>query len=383
VEFMAALMTSVIDNPGKCAEYIVHCREMKIRVLPPSINSSEGPFTTEDGCIRYGLYAIKSIGRGVIDRMVEEREKFGSFESLRDFISRTYGKDMNKRAIENLIKAGATDCLEGTRKQHMQIYSRLLDQAASESKERIEGQMSLMDFLAPEQRKVFEVRMPNVGEFAKEELLADEKEVMGVYLSGHPLEDYTGLLKARTTALSTDFAPDEETGEPKVVNGSRAVVGGMVIGRTIKYTRNNKVMCFLTVEDLVGSVEVLVFPNVYERFKAKTEEESKILVEGRVSAEEDKASKLIAEEITLFGEVPQELWLAFPTMDDWNEKAAEVRELLRGPAGRDQVFIFIREKRAYKREGSRGIMVTPELMDAMRRICGEDSVTLRTAGRRG
>ena len=383
VEFMAALMTSVIDNPGKCAEYIIHCREMKIRVLPPSVNSSEGPFTTEDDCIRYGLYAIKSIGRGVIDRMVEEREKFGSFESLRDFISRTYGKDMNKRAVENLIKAGATDCLEGTRKQHMQIYSRLMDQAASESKERIEGQMSLMDFLAPEQRKVFEIRMPNVGEFSKEELLADEKEVMGVYLSGHPLEDYTGLLKGRTNALSTDFAPDEEAGEPRVQNGIRAVVGGMVTGRTIKYTRNNKVMCFLTVEDLVGSVEVLVFPNVYERYKAKTEEESKILVEGRVSAEEDKPSKLIAEEITLFSEVPQELWLAFPTMDAWKEKTAEVRELLQGPAGRDAVFIYIRENRAYRRETSRGITVTPELMEALRHVCGEDSVTLRTARRQG
>ena len=176
VEFMAALMTSVIDNPDKCAEYIMHCRDMKIDILPPSVNSGYGRFTTENGKIRYGMYAIKSIGRGVIDQVVAEREARGPFESIKDFLERTYGKDINRRAIENLIKAGALDALPGTRKQLMQVYMPILDSVANESKSNMVGQMSIFDFMAPEMKKQYEISLPPVGEFSREELLAFEKK---------------------------------------------------------------------------------------------------------------------------------------------------------------------------------------------------------------
>ena len=381
VEFMAALMTSVIDNPDKCAEYIMHCREMKIDLLPPSINSGYGPFTTEGGAIRYGMYAIKSIGRGVINMIVKERETGGPYESIRDFIERTYGRDMNKRAIENLIKAGATDCLEGTRRQLIQVYARVLDSVASESKEKMAGQMSIFDFMAPEMRKNYEIRLPDVGEFSREELLAFEKEVLGVYISGHPLEEYRDIMQSHISALSTDFMLNEETDEPKVVNGSREVIGGMIIGKTIKYTRTNKVMAFITVEDLVGSVEVLVFPSTYEKYRDLLEEDQKIFVEGRVSAEDDRPSKLLCDRITSFDEIPRELWLAFATKDDWQESRMEIADALRASEiGNDRVYSFIREGKSYREETrGRRIRLTDELIALSAQLCGENCVKIRAA----
>ncbi|MBQ3406456.1 MAG: DNA polymerase III subunit alpha, partial [Lachnospiraceae bacterium] len=277
VEFMAALMTSVIDNPDKCAEYIMHCRDMKIAILPPSVNTGYGRFTTENGKIRYGMYAIKSVGRGVIDQIIAERELRGPFESIKNFLERTYGSDLNRRAIENLIKAGALDSLQGTRKQLMQVYMPILDSVANESKNNMAGQMSIFDFMAPEMKKQYEISLPPVGEFSREELLAFEKEVLGVYLSGHPLEEYQNLLAGRVNAYSTDFLLDEETGESRVRNGQKVTIGGMITGKTIKYTKTNKVMSFINVEDLVGSVEALVFPKVYEDYRDAIEEDKKVL----------------------------------------------------------------------------------------------------------
>lgn len=378
VEFMAALMTSVIDNPDKCAEYILHCREMKIKILPPSVNSGLGPFTSEDGKIRYGLYAIKSIGRGVIDMIVSERTARGPYASIRDFIDRTYGKDINKRAIENLIKAGALDGLGGTRKQLMQVYARVLDAAAADSKEKMDGQLSLFDFMSPETKQQFEIRLPEVGEYSKEEKLAFEKEVLGVYLSGHPLEDWTDLLRMHVSAVSSDFMPDEETNEPKVENGAREIIGGMITAKTIKYTKNNKTMAFITVEDLVGSVEVLVFPKVYEQYKTQLVEDSKIFVEGRVSAEDEKPSKLICDKITPFDEIPRELWIAFPDSEAWEDAKDELMGLISESDGIDPVFIYLKDKKAYRKlpEGFT-VKITGEMLETLKKIYGDGCVTVR------
>ena len=378
VEFMAALMTSVIDNPDKCAEYILHCREMKIKILPPSVNSGLGPFTSEDGKIRYGLYAIKSIGRGVIDMIVSERTARGPYASIRDFIDRTYGKDINKRAIENLIKAGALDGLGGTRKQLMQVYARVLDAAAADSKEKMDGQLSLFDFMSPETKQQFEIRLPEVGEYSKEEKLAFEKEVLGVYLSGHPLEDWTDLLRMHVSTVSSDFMPDEETNEPKVENGAREIIGGMITAKTIKYTKNNKTMAFITVEDLVGSVEVLVFPKVYEQYKTQLVEDSKIFVEGRVSAEDEKPSKLICDKITPFDEIPRELWIAFPDSEAWEDAKDELMGLISESDGIDPVFIYLKDKKAYRKlpEGFT-VKITGEMLETLKKIYGDGCVTVR------
>ncbi len=384
VEFMAALMTSVIDNSDKCSEYIMHCREMKIDILPPSINSGYGPFTTDGGAIRYGMYAIKSIGRGVIDMIVREREERGPFESIKDFIERTYGKDMNKRAIENLIKAGAADCLEGTRKQLIQVYARVLDSVASESKEKMVGQMSIFDFMAPEMKKSFEIRLPDVGEFSREEKLAFEKEVLGVYITGHPLEEYREIMHARISALSTDFMLNEETDEPKVVNGSREIIGGMITGKTIKYTRTNKVMAFITVEDLVGSVEVLVFPSSYDKYKEILNEDNKVFIEGRVSSEDDRPSKLICDKITQFDEIPRELWLAFETKEEWQMSLPDLTDAIKASEpGSDRVLVFLRDSKSYREETrGRRIRISEELIMLAGKLCGSDGVRIRAARER-
>ena len=378
VEFMAALMTSVIDNPEKCAEYILHCREVGIKILPPSVNEGEGAFTTESGAIRYGLYAIKSIGRGVIDAVVSERKRDGAFRSLQDFLSRTYGRDLNKRAIENLIKAGALDCLEGTRKQHMAVYASLLDEVAREKKEALDGQLNLFDMLAPEEKKQYEVTLPDVGEFSKESLLAFEKEVLGVYLSGHPLEEYESIWRGGITALSTDFLPlDERLGLPRVEADAREIIGGMITSKTIKYTKTNKVMAFLTVEDLVGSVEVIVFPRPYEQYGALLNEDAKVFVEGRVALEDDKPSKLILERLIPFEGRPLDVWIAFPDLKTYQEAEEKLLSMTAGMAGEDDVVIYIKEPRLMKKLPSRSIRASEDALAELRAAFGSDCVVVR------
>ena len=334
-EYMAALLTSVIDNPSKCAEYLMHCRALNIGILPPSVNEGEGRFTTEtkegeDGphlCIRCGMYAIKSVGRGVIDSLVAKREREGPYLSFRDFLERTYGRDMNKRAIENLIHAGACDCFEGTRKQLMAVYPGMLEQVALEAKESITGQMSLFDFMKPEEKKRYENALPDIGDFTKETRLAFEKEVLGIYLSGHPMDEYEDLWRSRITAVSTDFALDEETGSTRVQQDARVVIGGMITSKSVKYTKQGKTMAFITVEDLLGSVEVIVFPGSYEKYRDLLEEDEKVFIEGRVSVEDDKASKLFAEKISRFSDVPRELWVACADMDEYLRVQGELQDL--------------------------------------------------------
>ena len=300
VEFMAALMTSVIDNPTKVSEYILSCRSMGIELLPPDINEGESGFSVSGSSIRYALTAIKSMGRNVIDSIVEERRQRGPFTNLKDFITRMADKDLNKRAIENFIKAGALDSLGGTRKQFMSIYVQILDSINKDKKSNLAGQMSLFDIASEEDKSDFEIRMPDVGEYTKEMKLAFEKEVLGIYVSGHPLEEYQELWQKHIDHTTSDFVLEEETGAVKVEDQSRVVIGGMVAAKTVKYTKNDKIMAFLNMEDLVGNVEVVVFPKDYEKYGDLLKEEEKLFIRGRVSVEEDKDAKLICEQIVRF-----------------------------------------------------------------------------------
>ena len=260
VEFMAALMTSVIDNPGKVAEYIMTCRQMGIGILPPDINQGEGVFSVTGRQIRYGLSAIKSVGRPVIESILEERNRGGRFTNLKNFIERLSGKEVNKRTIESFIKAGALDSLGGTRRQLMMAYAQVMDSVAQERKSSISGQMSLFDLMGEEEKQEYSIQLPDVGEFDKSQRLAFEKEVLGIYVSGHPLEEYESVWRKNISALSSDFALDEELGQPKIQDGIKAVIGGIVESKTVKYTKTNKTMAFFLLEDLVGTVEVVVFP---------------------------------------------------------------------------------------------------------------------------
>ena len=374
VEFMAALMTSVIEMPTKVAEYIQVCRQMNIKILPPDVNRGAYGFSVDNGAIRYGLSAIKSVGRPVINALVEEREANGEYRSLKDFIERLTGT-VNKRAIENFIKAGALDCLEGNRRQKMLVYGQIVDSIAQEKKNSFAGQMSLFDLVSDEEKKEYEIRMPDVEEYDKEMILAFEKDVLGIYLSGHPLERYRNIMEKMISAKTTDFQPDEESGIPKVYDGQKVIIGGMITEKTIKYTRNNKVMAFLTVEDLLGTVEIVVFPRDYEKWQAMLNEDARVFVQGRVNAEDDKPSKLILEKVRAFEDMPQELWIQFKDKAEYAEKEQELLETLKGYAGVSAVVIYLKDVNAMKRlPAGYHARISDSLTGELRKKYGESNV---------
>ncbi|MGN0267794.1 MAG: OB-fold nucleic acid binding domain-containing protein, partial [Lachnospiraceae bacterium] len=375
VAFMAALMTSVMDNVSKVSEYIMTCRQMGIKLLPPDINEGQAGFSVSGNAIRYGLSAIKSIGRPMIAALIQERQERGPFTTLKDFAERMSGKEMNKRAVENFIKAGAMDCFEGNRKQLMHVYGAVMDSVSKEKKSSMAGQMSLFDLVPEEDKKDFDIQLPNVPEFEKEELLFMEKEVLGVYISGHPLEEYAEKWQKNITRVTSDFYVDEDTNLPHVTDGEVAMVGGMITECTIKYTKTNKTMAFLTVEDLVGTVEIIVFPRDYEKYHHLMQTDQKIFVKGRVSVEEEKNGKLICEKIYSFDEAKRELWLQFETMEKYEQQMQKVQPMLDGSDGSDQVVIYISSLKAMKRLGpNRTVLADLELLEVLKGILGEKNV---------
>ena len=375
VEFMAALMTSVIDNSTKVSEYILVCRQMGIQILAPDINESVGVFSVSDGAIRYGLNAIKSVGKPVIEELIREREAGGPFKDLADFIDRTSGKEVNKRTVENFIKAGAFDSFGANRRQMMMIYGQMMDDAAQKKKKDFAGQMSLFDFAAEEDKASFKVKIPDVSEYSKEDLLAFEKEVLGFYISGHPLDEYEEQWKNGISHVTTDFLPVEEGELPKVHDGERAIVGGMITAKTMKATKTNKMMAFLNVEDLVGNVEVIVFPRDYEKNAALLNVDSKVFVSGRISAEEDKASKLIMEKIVPFAVASKELWIQFADMEEYQRRERDLYRLLMDSEGDDQVVIYVKKEKMKKvLPMSRNVRVNEELLEKLYREFGEKNV---------
>lgn len=377
VEFMAALMTSVIDNTRKVAEYIYSCRQMGIKVLSPDINEGEGRFlATKDG-IRYGMYAIKSIGRQVIDIILAEREANGKYITLSDFLSRVAGREVNKRAVENLIKAGACDGLDGNRQQMLLVYNTLIDNLNQEKKNSLAGQMSLFDLVSEEEKKAYEVRFPNVEEYSKEIKLGFEKEVLGIYLSGHPLEEYEEKWRKNISAVTADFMLDEETNAVKIKDNQSVVIGGIITEKTIKYTKQNKAMAFITVEDLFGTVEVIIFPRDYEKYSRYLNEDEKVFVAGHANVEEDKNGKLICEKIYSFDDTKRELWLQFATKEAFEEKEKELYSRLYGSDGNDEIVIYIASPRAMKRLGqNHNIHINPELVGNLTEFLGEKNVKI-------
>lgn len=374
VEFMAALMTSVIEMPAKVAEYIYVCRQMGITILPPDINRGMYGFSVDNGAIRYGLSAIKSVGRPVIESIVKEREENGDYTNLQNFIERNL-EQVNKRAIENFIKAGALDCLEGNRRQKMMTFARIVDGINQDKKNTMAGQLSFFDIVSEEEKKEFEIRMPDLEEFDKETILAFEKEVLGIYLSGHPLEGYRDIMEKMATARTADFQQDEETGFPKVIDGQKAILGGMITDKTIKYTKNNKVMAFFTLEDLVGTVEVVVFPRDYEKCQALLNDEEKVFIQGRVSAEDDRPSKLILEKIRSFEDIPRELWIQFPDREAYGEKEQELLADLKQSPGKDSVVIFLRDVKAMKKlSAAYHVEITDSWLESMCKKYGVSNV---------
>lgn len=437
VEFMAALMTSVIDNPKKVSEYILTCRGMGIRMLPPDINEGECGFSVTAEGIRYALTAIKSIGRAVIEEIIGEREERGPFTNLQDFITRTADVEMNKRVIEHLIKAGALDSLGGTRKQFMSVYVQILDHVVRDKKNNLAGQMSLFDIAGDGQKDEFDIRMPDVGEYSQEMVLSFEKEVLGIYLSGHPLEADEELWRKYITHTTNDFALDEESGTVSVQDQSNVVLGGLIVDKTVKYTKNDKIMAFLSLEDLVGNVEVVVFPKDYEKYGSMLQEDAKVFIRGHASVEEDRDGKLICEQIVGFdeaaaadgqplfqrrrwnhsgytngmgggrtesrqqnsapgpgqshtagnvdaaavmqqGKVPRGIWLQFPDADSYFAREQELFSAIADSDGNDDVVIYLKNTRGIKvLPPNRRVSADEGLQDRLGALFGTENVKIR------
>ena len=375
VEFMAALLTSVIDNPKKVSEYILVCRSMGIKILPPDINQGESGFSVSGDSIRYALTAIKSVGWPVIAGVVEERKARGPFTNLKDFITRMADKDLNKRAIENFIKAGALDSLGGTRKQFMSVYVQIVDHIQKDKKNNMAGQMSLFDIVDDDAKDSFDVQLPEVGEYSKEMLLTFEKEVLGIYVSGHPLQEYEAAWRKKISATTADFALDEETGTVAVEDGSKVVIGGLISEKTIKYTKNDKVMAFLTIEDLVGTVEVVVFPKDYEKNAALLVEDAKVFVTGRASVEEDKDGKVICERIQPFDQLTAKIWIKFATMDAYKAAEESLFAAIADSEGNDGVVIYVENPKAMKElPKNRNVKADDALVEKLSALFGKDNI---------
>ncbi len=375
VEFMAALLTSVIDNPNKVSEYIMSCRSMGIQILPPDINEGESGFSVSGNEIRYALTAIKSVGRPVIEAVVTERRARGPYTNLEDFITRMSDKEVNKRAIEHFIKAGAMDSLGGTRKQFMSVYIQIMDRIQHDKKNNMAGQMSLFDIVSEDQKEDFEVKMPDVGEYSKEMKLAFEKEVLGIYISGHPLEEYQEMWRRNITNTTADFMMDEESGEVAARDGRIVTIGGMIAEKKIKYTKNERVMAFLQVEDLLGSIEVIVFPGQYEKFGKEIVEDNKVFIRGRVSLEEEKDGKLICEQITPFENVTRKLWIKFATKEEYEGRKEELFDALRQSEGKDSVVIYVAQPKmmnALPRNWN--VHAGEELVERLTKLYGAENV---------
>lgn len=377
VEFMAALMTSIMDQTTKVSQYILTCRQMGITILPPDVNTGEERFTTEGNSIRFALAAIKGIGKPVIRDIVAEREANGPFTTLKDFIDRMSGTAVNKRALESFIKAGAFDCLKGNRRQFMLSYAAIADGIASEKKKNFSGQLSLLDWAAPEEKEEFEVRLPDVSEYEKSELLALEKETLGIYLSGHPLDEYQEMISKNVTKMSTDFVAEEESeeAEPKVQDGDTEIIGGIITAITRKTTRSNTMMAFVTVEDVLGTVEVIVFPRDYEKYKQELVEDNKVLIRGRVAVEEERAARLICSEMIPFDSMPREIWVRFPDKEAFLKKEEELYGILNEYDGKDETVVYCMAEKAMKRlPKSRSTQVCEALISRLKESFGQDSV---------
>lgn len=377
LEFMAALMNSVIDNPSKVALYIESCRKMGIEIIPPDINEGESGFSVSGGNIRYGLSAIKGLGKSVIDSIVEEREKDGQITSLRDFATRLSGKEVNKRTIESFIKAGAFDSIPGTRKQLMMMYVQILDEVLDEKKHNLTGQMTFFDFMGDEQKSKYQDVYPDVGEFTKEEILTFEKEVLGIYISGHPLESYEGLIDKNITAKSSDFMLDDVTNEPKVKDRAKETIGGIITSITRKTTKTNAIMAFITIEDIVGTVEIIIFPRQYERYSQIIKEENKVLIRGNATVEEEKPAKLICQEIIPFDEISKEVWVRFKNKDLFIEEENRFYSLIHDYEGRDNVIIYLEEEKAIKPcPSNKNIDANGDVVAILRENYGDNNIQI-------
>lgn len=375
-EYMAALLSSVINNVGKIAEYIYTSRKIGIEILPPDINKGESDFSVTEGGVMYGLSAIKGLGEALILEVIKERERGGEFRSLSDFINRLVTQGINKKNIEGLIKSGALDCLSGTRKEKMTIYMKILDNASHEKNSKMAGQMSLFDIMPKEALGSFEIKIPKLGEFDKEDILNFEKEMLGIYISGHPLEMYGELLEKNCTGKSSDFMLSEEFGEASVTEGKMYSIGGIAEEINMKLTKANNRMAIVKLEDMFGSMEVIFFPKDFEANAHLLVEGGKFIILGKAQLEEGRGAKLIASKVIPFSEIPKELWIRLPDKENLDKEEASLENTL-VKKGSHKVILYCEKEKQKKEVLKLGkVSVEAETLEELYKEFGEDNVKI-------
>ncbi|MBR6173401.1 MAG: DNA polymerase III subunit alpha [Eubacterium sp.] len=382
LDFMAALLTSVRANAPKLANYIEAVKRMGIKMLPPDVNCGEGNFSVDGKGIRYGLSAIRSVGDGVVEEIIDERNRNGHFTDLTDFVRRLSNRAANKRSLESFIYAGAFDSFGKNRRQMNLVFPDILDAVSRERKKSMSGQMTLLDFLGEDEMKKSDIVYPNLPEFPKDELLEKEKEVLGIYVSGHPLDADKDLMDRYGTATTLDFLVDEDTGRTNAVDQKTYSVCGLVEQISVKLTRNNDTMAFLTLEDLYGQIEVVVFPKVYDEARLILEKNKGILVKGRASISEEEG-KLLAGEIISFDrlkremeEQSKELWILIPDMESLKQEKTHLQELLREEPGKARVYVQLKEEKK-RVEIHATVSPSERLLSRLRLEFGKDAVLVR------
>ena len=381
-QYMAALMTSVLDSAGKISGYIAECKEMGIPVLPPDINHSEDNFTVEGNAIRFGLGAVKNIGRGLIRAMSAKRAEGGCFRSLEDFLQRMGEGELNKRAVENFIKCGAMDCFGYHRSELLAVYDTMMDSVASSRKKNLEGQMGLFGML--EDDSATEIPIPKLPELSKADRMLMEKETTGIYLSGHPMDDYRNLLR-NTHVVSIGALMEEGN----TFNDDQIVsVAGIVQSVKMKTTRNNSMMAYVTVEDDTASIEMLAFSNVINEYGGYLRENSPVVITGRLSLREEKEPQIVinrARPITDYAkETPQvqpaqtpqkltgTLYLRLPSEE--GKLFPKIRAILNMFPGDSTVVVYFADTK--QRRGTR-CDLDQRMLHELKNVLGEENVVLK------
>lgn len=390
VEFMAALITSIMGSSGTVSLYIRECKRLGIKILPPDVNESRAGFTVEEGKIRFGLSAVKNVGTNVISEIIKAREEKGKFTSFTDFCKKVDQSVLNKRQIESLIKCGAFDFLKVHRSQLMKIYEKTIDSAINRKKRNIEGQFSLFDAaISKDTNFNADVEIPDIPEFSEKELLAMEKEMTGVYLSGHPLSEYEKELDKVATANTSEIAEIGESGlNARLGDGSKVIVGGIIIKKQNKITKNNNMMAFITLEDLYGTIEGIVFPGVYDDCKDILYEDNIVLAGGTIDASEEETPKLICNKIAELKKEsalnPEErssytLYLKVKNANHYKKIKKNIFENILRYAGNDRVIIYSeQEKAALTLSGKNRVnSCSEELIKNLKILLGKNNIVIK------
>ena len=393
VEYIAAMLNSVMGTSEKVAHYIKFAESQGIQVLPPDINESYSTFTVKGDTIRFGMAAIKNVGVNVIESIVRTRETKGKFTSLEDFIDKIDISAVNKRAVESLIKAGALDSFGIFRSKLLAVHEKVMDGTASQKKRNIDGQISLFA-IAEEDLELPKIDYPNIKEFKKMNLLAMEKEMTGLYLSGHPLDEYKKSLELQTsTTIETVFksyhmieesisnevdGEESMVEEPPIHDNDTVIMGGILTEVKQKVTRNNTIMAFLTLEDLSGSIEVIVFPRTLEKLRNLIQPDSIVRIKGRISIKEDELPKLICETIEGLEKINSDkLYIKVKNEEEVRNINNEIKNLILGYEGNTAVYVFDAEKRQnYRLQRDKWIDSASEVIEILKDKYGEENVKL-------